>query len=77
MNNYKHYEVCEAPICAGDFNPNFKNEIFWYAGEPVCQRTPYTKFQKKQIDINKWVKRGMFKNTEVAYNAHALENASI
>jgi len=77
MNDYKHNLVCNAPICAGDTNPDYKKEVYWYAGEEVCQRTPYEKFQKKQIDINKWVDKGKFRNTEEAFNAFDLENRLI
>ncbi len=74
---YKHELICNAPICAGDSNPNFKKEVFWYGGEEICQRTPYEKFQKKQVAINKEVKSGHFRNTEEAFNAFDLETRSI
>lgn len=74
---YLHHLDCEAPICAGDPNPNYKKEVIWYAGEKICQKTPYTKFQRKQANINKWVARGKFKNLEVAFTALDLETRSI
>lgn len=73
----EHYLLCEAPVCAGDPNDNFKNEVVWYAGEPVCIKTPYQKFQKRQVDINKWVAKGRFKNMDLAYNATELETRAI
>jgi hypothetical protein len=73
----KHYLICEAPICQGDINPHYKNEVIWYPGEKVCQKKPYQKFQRKQIDINKWVKNGTFKNIDQAYTAHDLETKLI
>lgn len=73
----KHYLVCEAPICSGDANDNYKKEAIWYAGEYVCLKVPYQKFQKKQIDINKWVKKDKFKNIDIPYTAHDLEHRSI
>lgn len=77
MNKYQHNQNCNAPICAGDKTENWKHNVVWYAGEEVCQKVPFTKFQKKQIDINKWVKKGMFKNIDVPYTAHELETRSI
>jgi hypothetical protein len=73
----KHFLLCEAPICQDDQNPNYKMEVIWYAGEKVCLMSPYQKFQKKQIDINKCVKKGIFKNLDVPYTAHDLETRSI
>jgi len=73
----KHYLSCEAPICAGDPNPNYKKEVLWYPGEKICQKTPYQKFQKKQIDINYWLKQGKFKNLEKYYTVNDLETKLI
>jgi len=72
-----HHLECEAPICKDDPNPNFKHAVKWYAGEDVCTKSPYTKWQKKQIDINKWVKLGKFRNLEILYTAYELETKSI
>lgn len=73
----KHYLECNAPICQDSIEPDFKNETIWYAGEEVCQKSPYQKFQKKQIDINKGVKAGTFRNTDVPLTAHDLETRLI
>lgn len=73
----KHIDICDAPICVDDINKNYKDEVVWYAGEKVCTQTPHTKFQKKQLDINKWVAKGKFKNTDTAYTAHELETRLI
>jgi len=77
MNDYKHNLICNAPICAGDPNSDFKKDVLWYAGEEICQRTPYEKFQKKQVAINKEVASGHFRQLEVPYNAFDLEHRSI
>ena len=37
----KHYLECESAICKDSIEPNFKKEAIWYAGESVCQKTPY------------------------------------
>lgn len=74
---YSHEMICNAPICAGDTNPDYRKNVIWYAGEEVCQKSPYTKFQRKQLDINKCVKLGKFKNLEVAFTALDLETRSI
>lgn len=73
----KHYLECEAPICKESAESNYKHELVWYAGEKICQKTPYEKFQKKQLAINKEVKSGKFRHLDVAYNAHDLETRSI
>ena len=72
-----HHLRCEAPICQGDPNPNYKDEVIWHPGEKVCMKKPYEKFQRKQLDINKWVKKGKFKNIDVAYTAKDLEEKLI
>ncbi len=73
----KHYLICLAPICKEDRNPNFKEEVIWCPGEPVCSKTPYQEFQRKQVDINKWVEKGIFKNIDKMYTANDLETRSI
>jgi hypothetical protein len=75
--SYKHHENCNTPICAGDFDRDYKQNVVWYAGEAVCQKSPYAKFQKKQIVINNEVKKGTFKHLDEPYNAHLLETRSI
>jgi hypothetical protein len=72
-----HHLNCLASICQCDTNLNYKNEVVWYPGEKVCQRTPYMKFQQKQVDINKWVEKGVFKNVDQGYTANELETRSI
>ena len=73
----KHYLECEAPICQDSIEPNFKHEAVWFAGEKVCTQSPYQKFQKKQLAINKDVAQGKFRHLDEPYNAHALETRSI
>ncbi len=72
-----HFLLCEAPICIDDQNPNFRNKIVWLPGEKICSKTPYAKFQKKQIEINKLVQENKFKNMDRGYTANDLENRSI
>lgn len=74
---YKHYENCNAPICQDDPNPNWRDETIWYAGEKVCTKEPFAKFQKKQLAINKEVAKGTFRNTDEPYTAIDLETRSI
>lgn len=73
----EHFIICGAPVCAEDPNPNYKNEVVWWPGEKVCRKVPYEEFQKKQLSINMLVKKGKFKNAEMAYTAHKLETCSI
>ncbi|MCX6752435.1 MAG: hypothetical protein NTZ87_02950 [Candidatus Nomurabacteria bacterium] len=75
--SYKHHEYCNAAICAGDPKPDYKNEHPWYPGEEVCKLKPFQKFQKKQLAINKEVKKGTFRNTDTPFVAFELENKSI
>jgi len=74
---YKHHEECPAPVCAGDPEPDYKKNVIWYAGEMVCQLKPFQKFQKKQIQINKEMKKGTFRNTDTPFTAFDLENKLI
>lgn len=74
---YKHHEYCNAAICAGDPEPDYKNEAPWYPGEEICQKKPFQKFQKVQTIINKEVKNGTFKNIDVPHTAHELETRLI
>ncbi|MDO8659600.1 MAG: hypothetical protein Q7K54_03275 [Candidatus Parcubacteria bacterium] len=73
----KHYLICNAPICQDDPNPNYKDEVIWRPGEKVCLKGPYQAFQKKQIEINKLVAVGKFKNMDIPYTAYDLETKSI
>lgn len=70
----EHYENCEAPICAGDPNPNYKKEVLWYPGELVCRRGPYQRFQKQQSKINRYVAKGQFKYPGYYFTASMLES---
>lgn len=73
----EHYLYCEAPICCDDPNPNYKNEVVWFAGELICKKGPFQKFQKVQTDINKCFKRGIFKNVDTPYTANDLDTRSV
>ena len=71
---YEHHLLCGAPICQGDFNPNYKDEVLWYPGERVCLKKPYQVFQEKQFEINRLVRKGQFKKLDTPYTANQLEN---
>lgn len=73
----RHYLQCEASICQDDPNLNYKDEVVWIPGERICKKSPYQMFQKKQIDINTWVKKGKFKNLDKPYTANELETRAI
>ena len=73
----QHHLICEAAICQGDSNLNYKNEVWWYPGEKVCKKGPYLNFQQKQSDINRWVIQGKFRNIDQAYTANDLETKLI
>lgn len=77
MREEQHHLECKAPICVEDSNPNYKKEVIWRPGELVCQKTPYQKFQKKQLEINELLKKGEFKNMEFSYTANDLETYAI
>jgi hypothetical protein len=73
----KHWETCEAPICAGDSNPNYKKEVVWYPGEVVCGKSPYQSFQRKQAKINRFVAKGEFKHPDRYFTAEMLEKRTV
>ena len=73
----KHFGYCDSAICQDDPNPNYKDEVLWLPGERICTKTPYTKFQRKQVAIQKEVVKGVFKNMDTAYTANDLETKSI
>lgn len=79
----RHYLKCEAPICADlqaydpKHNPgheNWKEDVIWYPGEIVCRKPPYTKWQRRQLTINKWHEQGLFKRPELYWNVNMLMN---
>jgi len=76
MEKYHHLN-CEAPICNGDPDPIYRYRVLWYPGELICKRKPYEKFQIKQLEINRLVKKNKFKNMDSCYTADELENSSI
>jgi hypothetical protein len=73
----EHRLICNTPICQDDINPNYKDEVIWYPGERICKKFPYRKFQIKQLEINKLVAMGKFKNVDIPYTANELETKSI
>ena len=73
----RHYLICEAPICNDDPEPNYKDKVLWRAGEIICTRKPYEKYQLVQIRINKAIKAGKFKDVGKAFTANELERSSL
>ena len=72
----QHYLKCEAPICAdtrGYDSPTWKKEVLWYPDEKICQKGPYTKWQKRQVRLQKLLKAGKLKNPYTCYTAEMLE----
>ena len=68
----KHSLICNAPICLDCKDTH----TIWYPGEKVCTRTPFTNLQKKQNRINETVKKGKFKNIDVALTPLYLNSHS-
>ena len=73
----KHWMTCPAPICNDDQNPNFRKEVVWRGGEIICNRKPYTRFQRKQKNINYWIQRGRMRHFDQPYTAEELEGHSL
>lgn len=71
----KHLENCSAPICSQDTNPNYKDEVIWYAGEQVCRHQPYELFQERQVEINKLVSKKKY-DVDRYFTARDLEKLS-
>ena len=74
----EHHLNCEAPICADEKGyqdqPNWRKEVLWYAGEPVCGKSPFTRWQKRQAQINRWHAKGLFKFPELYFTVESLLN---
>jgi hypothetical protein len=77
VRNINHHLNCEAAICAGDPNPNFKREVVWYPGERICKRKPFQRFQRRQVEINKLIAKGKFRHLDTPYTARDLETLLI
>lgn len=77
IKELEHRLNCNAAICNEDCNLNFKCDVVWYPGEPVCKQAPFQEFQKKQLEINKLVVLGKFKNMEYRFTAEMLERMLI
>ena len=67
----QHWLVCEAPLCADERGYvdilNWRKDVIWYPGELICQRKPFTKWQKRQSLINRWFAKGQFKYGDTRY----------
>ena len=59
----KHELECEAPICMGDSNPNFKKEVIWCPGESICQKTPL-KIKQRMKRISEVYAKGNLQDLE-------------
>jgi hypothetical protein len=70
-----HNLLCPAAICNDDPNPNYKNEVVWLPGEPICKRTPLEKYQIIQNRINEGFKKGGFQDSD-GFTASQLESTS-
>lgn len=75
-----HWENCEASICqdkrAYEENPEWEKTVAWYPGEPVCGKKPYTKWQKRQTRINRWVEAGKWKYPGLYFTAESLSKVT-
>lgn len=71
-----HYLKCLGAICAGDPTPDWKKNVVWYPGEPVCNKSPYQKWQKRAHKINRWVEKGLFKYPRTYFTAEMLEGGA-
>ena len=58
------YLACKGNICASDPENELRN---WWPGELVCTATPYTKWQRVQIRINKLLLKNKLKNLNSYY----------
>lgn len=68
----EHELKCEAPICM-----DCKDETtIWYPSEKICSKSPMSSIQKKQKRINEAVKKGKFKNIDMAYTPLYLKTHS-
>lgn len=80
MTTQKHWQLCEAPICMDERcyvdQPNWKKEVLWYPGELFCKKRPWTKFQKRQNQINKWMAKGLLKWTDRYFTVESLLSRS-
>ncbi len=62
---------CDGVLCVVGGGKN------WYPGERICTARPYQNFQKKQIEINKLVKKAKFKEINKPLTRVELESKRI
>lgn len=68
-----HSLNCDAPICQDDCG----DDLVWYAGEKVCTKKPFTKWQSKQTMINNYIKKHTLSSMDVPRNVLSLKHLSI
>lgn len=72
----KHFEACAAPICADleayESNSDWQETVPWYPGEAVCGMKPYTKWQKRQAKMNRWLESGTLKYLTLFFTVETL-----
>lgn len=60
----QHWETCPSPICNDERGykdmPNWKNEVVWYPGEPIC-KMKRTSWNKKQEYVERVLAKGQMK----------------
>jgi hypothetical protein len=71
MKENRHLLNCSAPICSKDTNPNYKKEVVWVVGEPICKSQPYELFQEQQVKLNALYRKNKIK--ELSFTASELE----
>lgn len=69
----EHWRKCEGAICKDDPTPDWKKNVVWYPGEPLCQKGPYSRWQKNQSKINRYLKKGRLTHPRTCYTAEMLE----
>jgi len=77
VEKIKHWQRCEAPICAGDPNSNFPKEVIWYPGEAVCVKSPSTHWQRVQRRLNRLLRKSLLKHLWTYYTVEMLEKRQL
>lgn len=74
MKNKQHF--CNSPICADESvyeeNINWQKTVSWLPGEAVCGMKPFTKWQKRQKKINRWLLAGKLKYPDFFFTVETL-----
>ena len=67
-----HYVNCNAPICAEDTNPNFRDEVVWHPDEEICKLKPTERWHKLQHSLVYLTSTGRFIDKGQGYTANEL-----